>query len=184
MTGHSPVEIARYKVYVYNTNTNQWGQLPPSGHYDGIPHIVGDKLAIIGGRLSATDRRTNKVSTFDDGTQTWISYYPDLLSVRSMPGVVSHQEYVIVAGGRSIDDNTIQDDIEVLNWMENSHWRRASIKLPVPMRAFTPIIYDDYLLIVGYSDEDKKASKGVYRLPVTNITASIDGQHNSATSSR
>ena len=62
--------------------------LPPSGHYHGIPHIIGDKLTVIGGCLSATDKRTNKVSTFDDGSQTWISYYPDLLSVRSTPGVV------------------------------------------------------------------------------------------------
>ena len=47
----------------------QWGQLPPSGHYSGIPHIIGDKLTMIGGYLSATKQRTNKVSTFDDGTQ-------------------------------------------------------------------------------------------------------------------
>ena len=37
--GHSPVENAKHKVYVYNINTDQWGQLPPSGHYHGIPHI-------------------------------------------------------------------------------------------------------------------------------------------------
>ena len=98
--------------------------------------------------------------------------------------MVSHQEYVIVAGGKSIDGNTLHDDIEVLNWIENSHWRRMSIKLPIPMYTFGPIISDDYLLIVGYSDGDEKANKGVYKFPVTNITASIDGQHNSATSSR
>ena len=179
----SPSESNKHQVYVYNINTDQWGKLPPSGHYAGIPHIIGDKLAIIGGRLSGTNKKTNKVSTFDDGSQTWTSYYPDLLSVRSAPGVVSHQEYVVVAGGRSIDDNTVHDDIEVLNWMENSHWRRASIKLPIPMRAFTPIISNDHLLIVGYSGVDGIA-KYVYRLPVASITSSIDGQHNSAISSR
>ena len=62
-----------------------------------------------------------------------------------MPELVSHQEYVIVADGR--DDNTVCD--EVLNWMEISHWRRVSIKLPVPMWAFIPIISNDHLLIVG-----------------------------------
>ena len=158
--------------------------MPPSGHYQGVPHIIGDKLAIIGGRLTATEKRTNKVSTFDESTQTWMSYYPDLLSVRSKTGVVSHQEYVIVAGGNSVDGNTLRDDIEVLNWIENSHWRRASIKLPVPMYEFTPIISDDHLLIVGYGGTDGKAKKAIYRLPVGNITASIDRQHNSATSSR
>ena len=155
VTGHSLVERADHEVYVYNINTDQWDQLPPSGYYGGIPHIVGDKLAIIGGRLSATDKRTNKVSTFNDGTQNWKSYYPDLLSIRSRPGVASYKEYVVVAGGRSLDGNTVQDDIEVLNRIENSHWRRVPIKLP---RAFGLIISDDYLLIGGYT------GKNVYKL--------------------
>ena len=82
--------------------------MPPSGHYRGIPHIIGDKLAIIGGSLSATGKiTTNKVSTFDDDNQAWISYYPDLLSVRWLPGVVSHQEYVVVAGGRLTGTDTV-----------------------------------------------------------------------------
>ena len=98
-----------------------------------------------------------------------------------MPGVVTHQEYVIVAGGRSIDSNTAHDDIEVLNWMENSHWRKALIKLPMPMRAFIPIMSDNHLIIVGYTGADGKINKSTYRLPVANITASIDGQLNSAT---
>ena len=69
VTGYSPVKHAKYQVYVYNINTDQWGQLPPLGQYSGIPHIIGDKLAIIGGYNSATNKRTNKVSTFDEGSQ-------------------------------------------------------------------------------------------------------------------
>ena len=81
--------------------------------------------------------------------------------------MVSYQEYVIVAGGKSMVGDTIQDYIEVLNWIENSHWRTVSIKLPVPMYEFTPIISNDHLLIVGYSD-GHEVKKGVYRLPVAN----------------
>ena len=180
VTGDSPVEDAVHQVYVYDINTDQWGQLPPSGHYYGVPHIIGGKLVIIGGRLSATKKRTNKVSTFDEDSQTWTSYYPDLLSVRSKPGVVSHLEHVIVAGG-GLDDIT-QDDIEVLNWLENSHWRKVSIKLPVPMWGFTPsIVSDDHLLIVGFSKANMKSHKSAYKIPVANITASGDQQHNSDT---
>ena len=178
VTGDGPVEGAEHVVYVYDINTDQWGQLPPSGHYYGVPHIIGGKLAIIGGRLSATKKITNKVSTFDEDSQTWTSYYPDLLSVRSRPGVISHLEHVIVAGGgrpKGKDDDTpvIQDDIEVLNWVENSHWRKVSIKLPVPMYAFTPIVSDDHLFIVGYGDADLYEWNSAYKIPVANIIASI-----------
>jgi len=75
--------------------------------------------------------------------------------------VVTHLEHVIVAGGASYVNNTsvILDDIEVLNWMENSHWQKVSINLPVPMVAFTPIITDDQLLIVGYLAANLKRDK-------------------------
>ena len=178
----SSVKDAYHQVYVYDINTDQWGQFPPSGHYYGIPHIIGRKLVIIGGRLSATKKRTNKVSTFDEDSQTWTSYFPDLLSVRSRPGVVSHLEHVIVAGGR-LDDNLDHDDMEVLNWTQNSHWRRVAIKLPMRMCGFTTIVSDDHMLIVGYSSVGMTRDKSAYKLeiPVANITASCDQQYNSDT---
>ena len=189
ITGSGPVEDAKHQVFVYNINTDQWGQLPQSGHYYGIPHIIGGRLAIIGGRLPAAKKITNKVSTFDEDSQTWTSYYPDLLSVRSKPGVVSHLEHVIVAGGArptAEDDDTpvVQDDIEVLNWIENSHWRKLSIKLPVPMYGFTPTISGDHLLMVGYYGARMKANKTAYKISVANITSSIDQLHNSETSTK
>jgi len=177
ITGNSPIEDAVHQVYVYDINTDQWDKLPPSGHYYGIPHVIGGKLVIIGGRLSATKKRTNKVSTFDEDSQTWTRYYPDLLSVRSKPGIVSHLEHVIVAGGDKGDDTKVtQDDIEVLNWIENSHWKKASIKLPTPMCSFIPTISDDHLFIVGYTDE-RLVYKSAYKIPVDNVVVSLDEQH-------
>ena len=184
VTGKSPVEDAEHRIYVYDINTDQWDQLPPSGHYYGIPHIIGGKLVIIGGCLSATKKVTNKVSTFDEDSQIWMSHYPNLLSVRSRPGVVSHLKHVIVAGGvRSTAEDGIlveQDDIEVLDWTENSTWRKVPIKLPVPMFKFSPTISDDHLVIAGYTDADGR-HRSSYKTPVVNITASIDQQHNSDT---
>ena len=181
VTGDSPVYDAEDQVYVYNIIIDQWDQLPPSGHYYGIPHIIGGRLAIIGGYLSATNKLTNKVSTFDEGSQTWSSYYPDLLAVRGRPGVVSYLEHVIVAGGASEDDNTPVvelDDIEVLNWIENSHWRKVFVKLPIPLYGFTPTISDGDLIIADYHGENLYARKCAYKIPFTNITASVDQQHN------
>ena len=92
--GKSPVKDARHQVYVYDTDNDRWGRLPTPDHYYAVPHIIGGKLTLIGGHLIATKERTNKVSTFDHTKQSWVSYYPDLLSVRSLPGVATHVEYV------------------------------------------------------------------------------------------
>jgi len=136
VAGHdSPVVEAIEQVYAYDITSDHWSQLPTPGQYYGIPHIIDDKLSIIGGHLSGTGKQTNRVMTFDEAINAWISYYPNLLSDRSNPGVISHLEYVIVAGGGTGNDGNpvALNDIEVFNWVENSHWIKVSIHLPAPM---------------------------------------------------
>jgi len=153
--GDSPDDDTEHQVYIYDVNTDHWGQLPPSGHYYGIPHIIGGKLVVIGRRLSATKKLTNKVSTFDDKLG-------HLIILTSQLG--ANQEWLhtwkmsLLPGG----DTTVQDDIEVLNWVENSHWRKVSINLPVPMYGFTPIIANNHYVIVGYADRER--SKSAYKI--------------------
>ena len=179
--GRSPVKDAQYQVYVYDIDNDRWDQLPTPDHYYAIPHIIGGKLSLIGGRLIATNKRTNKVSTFDHTKQSWLSHYPNLLSVRSLPGVGSHMEYVIVAGGARGDDTAVvQDDIEILDWVENSQWKRVSILLPVPMYELQFTIYNDHVFVVGYTNA-MNYDKHVYKLPVTLITNSTDQQQCAST---
>ena len=167
--GNSPSKDFLHYVFVYEIDNDRWYKLPPAGQYCAVPHIIGDRLVLIGGCLLATTKRTNKVSTFDQTNQTWVSYYPDLLSVRNKPGVVTHMEHVIVAGGTK-DDGFPVDDIEILNWIENSHWKRLSIHLPEPMCSFTPTISDDHLFIVGYTDAKMCLNNHVYGIPVVFVT--------------
>jgi len=92
--------------------------------------------------------------------------------------LVSYLEHVIVAGGSR--GNESQDDIEVLDWMENSCWRKVSISLPVPMEGFKPIIAEGHLCIVGYS-KDNEVYDDAYKIPVVDITRSGDQQITSDT---
>ena len=49
------------------------------------------------------------------------------------------------------------------------------------MVAFTPIITDDHLLIVGYEDSNIKRDRRAYKIPVNDITRSCDQQQTSDT---
>ena len=183
VTGQSPVKGMDYQVFMFDIAKNHWCQLPQSGHLFGILHIIGSKLVVIGGRLVDAKNRTNKVSTFDEASHTWISYFPNLLSARNRPGVGSHLEYVIVAGGTGDGEyggSVVRSDIEVLNWKKSFHWRKVSTKLPVPMYGFMPTVTDGNLLIVGYSDGEKKRDRSVYKIPVADIVA-LDDQIQSRT---
>ena len=160
------------QVYCYDCPTNQWYRLPQVQQYYGVPHIVGGKLTIFGGRLSNDTRRTCKVSTFDLSTHEWTSFYPNMMSVRSRPGVVTHLEYVIVAGGTT-DDSTCVPDIEILNWVENLSWRMVSLQLPFPMYAVKPTIHHDNLYIVGFSNKEG-CFKNSYMVPAASIASPLE----------
>ena len=171
VTACSSFDDTFHHLYVYDVNKDDWHTLPPSGHWDGIPHIVGDKLVIIGGYLLSAVEVTNKVSTFNEDNQTWISYYPDMLSSRRQPGVVSYLEYVIVLGGINGKEEGARDDIEVLDWQENLQWKRVSVQLPEPMWAFTPSTCDDKLVIVGYHSKRGRTNE-FYMIPINAVIAS------------
>ena len=171
MAGSTPQDETLDYVYSYNINNNKWSRLPPPGHYYGILQIINDQLTVIGGVDNGTNKVTNKVSTFDNNTNQWKICYPDLMKPRNKPGVVTHEDHVIVLGGGT-DDGIFSDDIEVLNWTQPLHWMKSNIKLPEPMWAPSLTISHDQLYIVGYDTSDGRNSRA-YQLPINSIISSI-----------
>ena len=89
----------------------------------------------------------------------------------SKPGVVTHEDHVIVLGG-GIDKEVYSDDIKVLNWTQPLHWMKSNIKLPEPMWAPSLTISHDQLYIVGYSTSGGRYPTA-YQLPINSIISSI-----------
>ena len=167
MAGDAPDDDTYYPVYCYGVDTDQWGQLPPPSHHMGILQIINEKLTLIGGRDNVIKKVTNKVTTYVNNV--WTNHFPNLLRARRKPGVVSHSEYVIVAGGKR-DEDTINDDIEVLNTTQPTQWMLTSVLLPKPMWGIFPTISDNNILIVGYDSDLRYPTS--YQLPVYEITSS------------
>ena len=167
MAGMAPDRETLNYVYVYDINNNQWDKLPPHGQCQGVLQMIDSKVTIIGGRDNATNKRTNKVTTFINNR--WTDYYPNMVKARLRPGVLSHLDYVIAVGG-ALDDGTFSDDIEVLNYKQSPHWVIARIKLPEPMDLPSLTISGDLLYIVGYSRASDRSS-AAYQLPVDIITS-------------
>ena len=71
VVANSLVEDAANQVFVYEIDNDRWSQLPTPDHCYTIPHIIDDKLTLIGGYLTDTNKVTNKVSTFDQTKQSW-----------------------------------------------------------------------------------------------------------------
>ena len=157
-------------VFSYDIPSNHWDTLPPLGHIMGVLQIIDGKLSIIGGADNiTTTEATNKVSTLINNR--WTQHYPNMTKGRIRPGVATHSDYVIVAGGMR-DINIVNDDVELLYYKHPAHWIRANINLPEPMAAISFTISDDLLYIVGYSTLDGR-SNGAYQVVVDKIASSV-----------
>ena len=168
MAGAAPQNDTYDYVFSYNININEWSRFPSHGYIQGILQILNDKLTVIGGWDRATKQVTNKVSTFNNNSNNWIKYFPDLLEPRCRPGVVTHEDHVIVLGG-GLGGSA---DIEVLNLTQPFQWMKSNIKLPQPMWNISPTLSHDQLYIVGYSTSDSRYSTA-YHIPVDPIISSI-----------
>ena len=168
MAGTAPKDDTLDYVYVYDINGNQWDRLPPPGQYMGTLQTIDSNLTVIGGR-DTTRKITNKVTTYNNNS--WKNIYPNMIKARVWPGVVTHLDYVIVAGG-GLDGNTFSDDIEVINYKQSSHWVIDRLKLPEPMWNPSLTISEDLLYIVGYSRANGNRTRAAHKVPVDIITSS------------
>ena len=131
----------------------------------GILQIIDDKLTVIGGADNATNKATNKVSTFNNNSNNWTQYFPNMITARYKPGVVTHEDHVIVIGG-AIDDGICSDDIEILDWTKATQWMKSNMKLPEPMWLLSLTISHDQLYIVGHYLPNGDVINRAYQVPV------------------
>ena len=171
-TGNTPNKDNWHDVYCYDTRSNQWKQLPRSGHRRGVIHMVDNKLTIFGGTDSTTDKVHNKVTTYNSKTNNWYSCYPDMLHNRYKPGVITSDDHVIVMGGKSSPDTDL-DSIEVMNYHQQLQWKKVSVHLPFSMFAIKPTISGEYITIVGYEQSGSRYATH-YQIPAEEIISSLD----------
>ena len=169
MAGDAPDKDTYQYVYIYDINSNQWDRLPPPGQHMGILQIINSKLTVIGGWDNTTKKVTNKVRTYNNNS--WSNEYPNLLKARVRPGVLTHLDCVIVAGG-GLDANTYYDDIELLDYQQSSHWVIARMKLPEAMWLPSLTISNDTLYIVGYYRANGNITNAAYEMSVDMVISS------------
>ena len=171
-TGSTPNEDNQHEVYCYDIRTDQWKQLPRPGHRLGVIHMVDDKLTNFGGRDSTTNEIHNKVTTYNSKANSWYSHFPNMIYNRAKPGILTFYNYVIVMGGKSSPDTTL-DNMEVMNY-HHLQWREVSVHLPVPMCAIKPTISGDSIIIIGYYETATTCNNGCYQIPTEQLILSFD----------
>ena len=118
-------------MQVYDLDRATWTKLPPSPQYWCEAAAVNNELVLIGGVDSLLHTITNMVSTWTE--QGWQQKLQALPTRRLRPGVVTYGTYLIVAGGKAEDNQTLLSSIDVLDTTTQQWQTPANLQLPRPM---------------------------------------------------
>ena len=132
-------------VLEYTPGHDKWTELPPPPvDYFTIATIRG-KLLVVGGMDNSTGKKTNTILTFDEHSQQWIQSHPAMPTALTDPAVIGYQDHLIVAGGRTSEDNRIPD-VNILDTTSNK-WKTAQ---PLPSTDYYyTVLIEDTLYLVG-----------------------------------
>ena len=113
-------------VMVYTLHTGLWGTLPPyESKYFGMA-AVNNQLVLVGGEHPLTDKKTNVLGVWNEGSRTWTHPFPVLPTPRHSVSVISYHKWLIVAGSDVNSSYTTR--VEILD-TSSRQWYEAA---PLP----------------------------------------------------
>ena len=156
-------------VYAYDSDSQEWGELPPCSCYDFAIVMAGGLLTAVGGNQSGGAISTLlSLTQGEDGSQKWTRHYPPMMSGRYNSAIVSTDRMVIVAGGYTRP--IVVSTVEILD-TEDKQWYLAT-SLPTPLSEASATIYNDHLFVVGGWTLDKRPNKSVFSCLLSDLVSS------------
>ena len=174
VSGGACVDVERSQlVQVYDTITAEWTTLPPSPIYHSESTLVNGQLTLIGGRDVSTRQITNLTITWDEEKKQWFPKVPAMPTKRYRPCIIHCNNFVLVAGGKASDDETLLDSVDIFN-MDTFQWTTSrSFKLPLPMWYMRASISCRYLYITSGADSTTTTNCAAYHLPVNEVVNAV-----------
>ena len=144
------------KVQVFNLEELTWTILPqptPQICCQGV--IINNLITLIGGWESGSHRVTNKLSTLVDNT--WRAVFPPMPTKRIRPATLYKDDILIVAGGHTQDDITLQS-IDVMRVTTKQWSTLVNVTLPRPLYSHQVFSCGDavYICNGGYIPEHQR----------------------------
>ena len=169
---------------MYDLDKATWTKLPPAPQYNSEAVAVNNRLVLIGGHETSSRTFSNMVSTWTG--QGWQQDIPAMPTKRLRPGVTTCGTYVIVAGGRAEDNQTLFNSIDVLNTATLLWSTPANLQLPQPMYSVQITVSATHICVacacITYdaTTNTGNLSNSVWQLPVSTLTKVLMGEDHSA----
>ena len=170
-------------VQVYDLDKATWTKLPPAPQYYSQAVAINNHLVLIGGCETSSNTISNMVSTWTG--QGWQQDIPAMPTKRVRPSVTTYGTYVIVAGGRAEDNQTLLNSIDVLNTATLLWSTPTNLQLPRPMFNMQITVSATHICVASASIKydattgTSTSSKSVWQLPVSTLTKVLMGEDHS-----
>ena len=153
------------ELYCYESQQQQWRQLPDCHSQDSALVIAAGVLTSIGGR-NQDDQPTNSLAslTGEDKDSKWAELFPDMPTARYRLAAVCKGRNVITAGG--FDGDRILNTVETLD-TELRQWSSAA-SLPHPLTMASITVCEDLLYLLGGYDQNYR-TRSVLTSSITDI---------------
>ena len=170
-------------VQVYDLDKATWTKLPPAPQYYCQAVAINNQLVLLGGRAASSSTISNMVSTWTG--QVWQQDIPAMLTKRLRPGVTTCGTYVIVAGGKAEDNQTLLNSIDVLHTTTCQWSTPANLQLPQPMFSMQITVSATHICVASAAiahdatTHTSTSSNRVWQLPVSTLTKVLMGEDHS-----
>lgn len=152
-------------VFAYNIALDNWKSLPPCPvSYFGLAKLE-ERLVALGG-ITHSKGISDKVYTFDQGSQQWNSTLPNMLTARHSLSAITFESNIFACGGK--DASGVSDSVEVLK-AGSSQWY-GTHPLPFPCYHMSSTVIHGCCYMLGGFDQHAFTDKVIY----TSLTSLLE----------
>lgn len=132
-------------VMVYNIARDVWKELPPHEYLRFGMTAHNLQLVLVGGIHERTEERSKLLSVWNNQLKQWTYPYPPMKKESSACSAISHQHYIIVAGG--YDGRDYLTRVEIINTTTMQWYETAP--LPQPCACMSSCVVGNVLYLLG-----------------------------------
>ena len=157
-----------YIVMTYDISTGKWATLPPYRAKWFAMTAINNQLVLVGGYEHGGSK---VVGVWDADTKQWTHPYPEMYTACSWCSAVVHNEWLVVAGGRSAS-GAMLSSVEVMN--TNSKQWYAGPPTPIPWCSMKTATVGDECYFMGGSTATGPHPNTVYSVSLSALTSGLN----------
>jgi hypothetical protein len=146
-------------VMVYNSKTDIWSTLPPSGCILFAMAAINNQLVLIGGyNVAPLEGITGQLRVWD-GAWRENSMFAPMPTARCSPSVITYVKWLVAVGGRLEDVYEKLSDVEVLDSTLNQWYCCAPLPQPCSSISLTAAVGSMCYALGGFTTDHKGSTK-------------------------